>query len=66
MASRKPVSVLGAKYTTICALGATAPTISISRVTCVSGPNEFFAREFFAPSTDTTVPDGFAMFNFAK
>ena len=38
IASRKPASVFGPKYTAIFAPGATAPTTSISSITSPSGP----------------------------
>jgi hypothetical protein len=58
MASRNPASVLGAKYTTILAPGATAPITSISSMTSVSGPLVSPVGAFWAPSTETAVTVG--------
>src|SRR5471030_2895635 len=58
MASRKPASVLGAKYTAIFACDAIAPTTSISSITSPSGPLASPLGEFCAWSTDTAVTVG--------
>ncbi len=57
-ASMNPWSVFGAKYTAICAAGATAPDTSISSSTSPSGPLASPVGEFVAPSTDTAVTFG--------
>src|SRR5437899_12098936 len=57
IASRKPRSVLGAKYTTILAFGATAPATSISNMTSPSAPSGPSGR-LRAPSIDTPVTVG--------
>src|SRR5579871_3873945 len=52
MASRKPRSLLGAKYTTIDAPGAMEPTTSISSITSRSGPEGSPVGAFCPPSTE--------------
>src|SRR5208282_6879635 len=56
--SRNPRSVLGAKYTTTRAPGATDPATSMSSSTSPSGPSGFPVGAFPAPSTETTVTFG--------
>ncbi len=60
IASRKPASVLGAKYTTIFVCGAMAPTTSTSSMTSPSGPFASFVGLFAAWSTDTATTEGVA------
>src|SRR5581483_11219056 len=60
IASRKPWSVFGAKYTAIVAALASAPATSISSITSPSGPLASPVGEFWPPSTPigTTVGSG--------
>src|ERR1700733_368525 len=53
MASRKPASVLGLKYTTMFAAGAMDPTTSMSSMTSPSGPSTWPVGAFVPWSTDT-------------
>jgi hypothetical protein len=57
-ASTKPWSVLGAKYTTWAAPGATAPATSMSSRTSPSAPFGFWPGVLAAPSTPTAVTSG--------
>jgi hypothetical protein len=57
MASRKPRSVFGAKYTAMVAPGATAPATSMSSMTSPSALSGV-EGEFCPPSTETAVIDG--------
>ena len=57
IASRKPAVVFGAKYTTIFAPGATAPTTSMSSITSPSAPCGP-SGTFPAPSTETDETSG--------
>ena len=57
-AFRKPASVLGAKYTTIRAPGALAPTTSMSSITSPSGPLGSPVGLLRAPSTPTALTLG--------
>ena len=58
MASAKPASELGAKYTASVAAGARAPAISMSSVTSPSGPLGSPPASGWAPSTDTATTCG--------
>jgi hypothetical protein len=57
-ASRKPSSVLGAKYTVKSAFGASAPATSMSRNTSPSAPLGSLPGSFLASSTLTAVTFG--------
>ena len=58
MASMKPLSLFGAKYTACAAPGATAPMTSMSSATSTSAPFGSEPGALDAPSTLAAVTDG--------
>ena len=65
-ASTKPWSVLGAKYTTWAAPGATEPATSMSSKTSPSAPFGSWPAAFTAPSTLAAVTEGTGRFRLPK